>query len=153
MSGIPDEFWQRSSHDEQPIVNKISNKLSNVESSNKPNSKNNNNDKIQYEITHDVNDSDQDPLYVPKNTAGTILITKSGAFIKFDDLVPKSHTYAFVKKIANYFTLKHMAINGSFITRKRCIVDVKNRRIIVPRFGVIFLFEDILSFLPIKVND
>ncbi len=69
------------------------------------------------------------PLY---DTDISIPITKSGAFIKFSLLDDRKT----IRKIENYFTLKHMNQFGTLQQMKRCRVDKKNSRIIVPRFGV-----------------
>lgn len=69
-----------------------------------------------------------------------IPITKNGAFINFSQLeVDQNDTMTvlkMVRKIENYFTLKAMQIFGQLKQSKRCTVDKKKKRIIVPRFGV-----------------
>lgn len=73
-----------------------------------------------------------------KSVIPTIYITKSGAFIKFEYLGPPDSvaTIKLIKKVTNYFTLTTKLITGQFKSIKSCIADKKNRRIIVPRFGV-----------------
>lgn len=77
--------------------------------------------------------------YTPKHNRNKVIkITKSGAFIKFDDIKADDQMSMLkkVRKIENYFTLKTMQIIGTFKQNKRCKVDKKKKRIIVPRFGV-----------------
>lgn len=86
--------------------------------------------------------------YIPcaSNPKHKILISKSGAFISFDSIAIKRKKgvnadltrMKAVRKIENYFTLKTMQVIGAMKQTKRCRVDKKKRRIIVPRFG---LFE------------
>ena len=93
-----------------------------------------------------------DTNYIPcaDDPSDRILISKSGAFISFDDIAyaqkkgvrdDVSHMKA-VRKIENYFTLKTMQIIGVMKQTKRCKVDKKKKRIIVPRFGIFEVLND-----------
>jgi hypothetical protein len=79
-----------------------------------------------------------------------ILISKSGAFISFDDIGYSTkkgvrddvcHMKA-VRKIENYFTLKTVQVIGAMKQTKQCKVDKNKKRIIVPRFGVFEVLND-----------
>ncbi len=90
-------------------------------------------------------------LYTPDGDR-IIYITKSGAFINYSDVYPsesdtdiefeqldQENQLAIIRRITrleNYFTLRTMLITGTFKQAKRCKVDRKKHRIIVPRFGV-----------------
>jgi superfamily II DNA or RNA helicase len=81
--------------------------------------------------------------YTPISTStppNKILITKTGAFIKYSDISTADGSEISiakaVKKLENYFTLHTKLITGNLKTTKRCTVDRKGRRIIVPRFGI-----------------
>lgn len=88
--------------------------------------------------------TDEQTNYNPDRTESVIYITKSGAFIDFDDISYKSTKkytdevahMKMIRKIENYFTLKTLQIIGAMKQTKRCKVDKKKRRIIVPRFGI-----------------
>jgi hypothetical protein len=74
--------------------------------------------------------------YIPDGNL-VIQITKTGAFINFSDLNPDPETnLKLVKKLENYFTLKHVTITNDIKKLKCCIVDKVKKRIIVPRFGI-----------------
>lgn len=73
------------------------------------------------------------------NGKKTVYITKSGAFIKFEYLTSDTlDNHKLVRRIINYFTLSTKLITGQMKYLKCCTVDKKNKRIIIPRFG---LFE------------
>jgi superfamily II DNA or RNA helicase len=75
-------------------------------------------------------------VYVPKSLCGVkIPITKSGAFINFDQIKTKDLVKS-VRKIENYFTIRTLQVLGHYKQTKRCVVDKTKKRIIVPRFGV-----------------
>jgi len=76
--------------------------------------------------------------YTPIGESNKIIyITKTGAFIKFSYInTTVDRLFKIVRRIENYFTLKFISVIGQPIQRKRCHVDKKNQRIIVPRFGI-----------------
>jgi hypothetical protein len=95
-----------------------------------------------------VHEIDYNP--VACNTDDKILISKSGAFINFDDIAYDTkkgvsddvcHMKA-VRKIENFFTLKTVQIIGAMKQTKQCKVDKTKKRIIVPRFGVFEVLND-----------
>lgn len=79
---------------------------------------------------------ERDIDYTPTGTK-SLYITKNGAFIKFsylhDDI---DQAIKMAKKIENFFTLRSKTITGALKLLKCCTVDKKNKRIIVPRFGI-----------------
>ncbi len=81
-------------------------------------------------------DSDDSINYTPSGPRA-IIITKSGAFIKFEYLSSDiGKAVAIATKIYNYFTLKHKTITGYMHYLKCAKMDKEGKRIIVPRFGV-----------------
>lgn len=103
--------------------------------------------------------------YTPKpaDPDWILYITKSGAFIPYD-MLDVDHSNILeeqkaIKKLENYFTLKSIQKIGGMKSIKRCINDKKNRRIIVPRFGVFevlnhkFLLDGVACCLKIKKGD
>lgn len=72
-----------------------------------------------------------------------IYITKSGAFIKFSNISESSALLEkYIKRIDNYFTLKVKLLLGHIKQIKRCKIDRKKSRIIVPRFGIFEILDD-----------
>jgi superfamily II DNA or RNA helicase len=85
-----------------------------------------------------VTDEIKPSLYTPDKSDKKIIITKTGAFIKYEylGLTDELSIIKAVRKIENYFTLRTLQLMGNFKQSKRCKVDREKRRIIVPRFGV-----------------
>jgi hypothetical protein len=80
--------------------------------------------------------------YTPEGDS-TIIITKSGAFIKFEYL--SSNIITAIKtatKIDNYFTLRYKTVTGHIQQLKCAKIDKANKRIVVPRFGVYEILQD-----------
>jgi len=74
-----------------------------------------------------------------------IYITKSGAFIKFDYLGTSPANIQLVNKILKYFTMSKKQIIGYDKVVKCYKLDKKNKRIILPRFGVFEILHDIFN--------
>ena len=77
--------------------------------------------------------------------APSIIITKTGAFIKFSYLSSYHTDQGLFKlilgKIEKYFTIKHTSDYGPIKQIKRILIDRVNSRAIVPRFGVFELLN------------
>jgi hypothetical protein len=76
--------------------------------------------------------------YLPTSSNKNIVITKNGAFIKFEyfNISDAIKLHKVVKKIENKFTLSTKLITGRMKSIKSCKVDKKKERIVVPRFGI-----------------
>jgi len=82
--------------------------------------------------------------YIPNpNSEDVIPITKSGAFINFNDL---NNDMTMIKRVENYFTIKTMQLFGSYKQSKRCKVDKVKKRIIIPRFGIFDIISHTKKF-------
>ena len=82
---------------------------------------------------------------IKPDDAPSIIITKTGAFIKFSYL-SSYHTdqglfKLILSKIEKYFTIKHTSDYGPIKQIKRILIDRVNSRAIVPRFGVFELLN------------
>ncbi len=84
-----------------------------------------------------VKGSGKDVINFTPNGNKKLIITKSGAFIKFDYLNENIGEYLkLAKRIDNYFTLRSKTITGVMKQLKCARMDKAHKRIIVPRFGV-----------------
>jgi len=99
--------------------------------------------------------------YCPiRPNAPSIIITKTGAFIKFSHFSSYGNNQQLFKlilgKVERHFTVKHIATHGPIKQIKRILIDRVNNRAIVPRFGIFellnksFQLENYTTFSQIK---
>jgi hypothetical protein len=79
--------------------------------------------------------------YIPTGK-NNIYITKSGAFLKFEYLSIDPANLSIVNKILKHFTMRKKQIIGYDKVVKCYKLDKKNKRIILPRFGIFEILND-----------